>query len=849
MRRAFRIHHDPAPGETVQLVVDYLPEAMRPIGDGWWEANADVGEDSVYYYRAVADDGSVTRIDHGRPRRPLGEYVIIDRWRPADPARMARHSTLFKIGIGRHWPEARGASGLRLTLRLHEPSIRPGSRVAVIGSDPSLGAWDESGARRMTASPFPWWTLTVDLERPDEPGRYSYLIVDDAGTIIHRESDQLPLPPCPTSTVVTDERLRGLPDWRGTGVAVPVFSLRTARSFGVGDFADLAAFGQWASQCGISVIRILPLNDTISHHRWTDSNPYRPISVQALHPLYTDVRDLPGFGDLGADVMVLGTDLNAGSDVDYERVIRAKLNILRDVFDASEPDPQAVAFAEEHWDWLGPYAYWCTLRDRHGTPDMSAWGADAVFDPARLEAAKSDAEHRDLEFWCWVQFHLHRQLTSAVEQVHRLGIAIEGDLPIGVAVNGVETWTHPELFLGGRRAGTPPDGNAIRGRDWGVTTYDWDAMAADGYAWWKGRFVAMGRYADAYRIGQVSAFFRVWEIPEGAVDGLLGVLRPCRPLNREELMTHLPGADIAWLSRPTIDMDVLHRRFGATAPAVRERCFTGDAAALRFSDSLGSQAAIVDASEAGAFDGLGNRATVTRHLLDLRADAPLMEVPGGHHPRASWQATEAYQRLAPHERDAFDVMAIDFFHHRHTGLWRAQGMRTLPAVTDVTPLLPCGEDLAMVPEMVPALMADLGVLRVAVERTPERPGEWRSDPGDAPYLSVVTPDTHDMAPIRLWWSEARSAARRYWSEVLGGSGDAPLEATPDVCTAIVGSHLASPAMLAMFQLQDLLATVPGAAGPDPTNERINDPAVADHRWRYRCHLAVSDLPVRDWSRR
>ncbi len=848
MRRAFRVHHDPAPGESVQLIIDYLPEGMRPIGGGWWEAAADVDEGSVYYYRVVDEAGRVTRIDHGRPRRPLGESVIIDRWRAADPARMARHSALFKSGIGRHWPEAQGASGLRLTIRLHEPSIEPGNRVAVVGSDPVLGAWDESEARRMTASPYPWWTLTLDLEHPEEPGEYSYLVIDTDGGVVHRDPMRHPLPPCPASTIVNDEAIVGLPDWRGTGVAVPVFALRTERSFGVGEFRDLMPFADWAASCGISLIQVLPLNDTIKDHSWGDSYPYNPISVRALHPLYMDLFDLPGSANLDPGIRDLGRALNREPEVAYERVMEAKLAILRELFAEAPPDTAEQGFRSENWEWLGPYAHWCSLRDHFGTSNMTQWGADEHYDPARLEAALADAEHRDLEFWCWVQYHLHRQLGRAVEHIHSLGIALKGDLPIGVAPNSVETWTRPELFHLGTQAGAPPDDFAIRGQNWGFPTYDWDAMAADEYQWWKDRFVAMHAYADAYRIDHILGFFRIWEIPRDAVDGLLGVFRPCKPLTRAEVEAHLPQADLGWLIRPMIDLDVLHRRFGDQAPSVRERCFTGEDGDLRFRPTFSNQRAVADASIAGAFDGLGNRSTVTRHLLDLRADAPLMEVEGGYHPRISWQATEAYQRLPGHEKGAFDTMATDFFHHRHTGLWRAQGIRSLPAVVDVTPLLPCGEVLGMVPDMVPALMEELGILGLEIERMPKTPGAWRADPSSAPYLSVVSPATHDMAPLRLWWAEDRSAAQRYWTEVLGRDGEAPERASDEVCRVIIGNHLSSPAMLAVVQLQDLLATVPEARRPDIAAERVNVPSDRQHRWRYRCHLDVGDLPVRDWQR-
>ncbi|NND85230.1 MAG: 4-alpha-glucanotransferase, partial [Acidimicrobiia bacterium] len=738
MRRAFRIHHEPEQGDVVQLVVDYLPDEMTPIGDGWWEANADVDIDTPYYYRVVGTDGSVRRIDHGRARKPLGESIIIDRWRVEDPTRLARHSALFKRARGRLWTEEQGASGLRLTIRLHESAIPAGHRVAVYGSDPALGEWDEQQALPMTVSPFPWWTVTTNLERPEEASEYRYLIIDEAGTVVHREDVHHRLPPCPSSTIVTDERLHGLPPWRGTGVAVPVFSLRTAASMGVGEFADLAPFAEWASGCGIDLIQILPINDTTNEHAWADSYPYDPISVHALHPLYLRVQDLPG-ADEAADVIAdHATQLNAEPEVAYEKVMASKLILLRQLYTGASDHADAEAFAAREWEWLGPYATWCALRDAFKTSRMSEWGEYEVFDQAFVASMRAEPEVR---FWCWVQYHLHRQLQDAVEAVHSLGIALKGDLPIGVAPNSVETWTSPGLFHLGTQTGAPPDDFAVRGQNWGFPTYDWDAMAVDEYRWWRDRFTAMAQYCDAYRIDHILGFFRIWEIPEHAVDGLLGWFRPCLPLSRDDVHTALPNADIDWLCRPEVDAPVLERRFGSVHQAIREQCFTGSDTDLRFSVEFPDQRSIVAASEAGAFDHLGDRASITRHLLDLRADAPLMAREDGFAPRISWHATEAYRRLPGHEKEAFDRLANDFFYQRHNHQWHASGVQGLPPVVDATPMLPCGEDLGMVPDMVPTLMREMGILSLEIERMPKTMGAWRADPTTAPYLSVVSPAT------------------------------------------------------------------------------------------------------------
>ncbi len=228
-------------------------------------------------------------------------------------------------------------------------------------------------------------------------------------------------------------------------------------------------------------------------------------------------------------------------------------------------------------------------------------------------------------------------------------------------------------------------------------------------------------------------------------------------------------------------------------------------------------------------------------MLDAAAEVLLVEVDGGYQPRISWEATEPYQRLTPDQQVRFDALAIDFFHHRHTVQWEQQGRTTLPAVVAATDLLACGEDLGMVPDLVPRLMNEMGLLSLEIERMPKRLGAWIADPAEAPYLSVVSPSTHDTTTIRMWWEEDRALIDRYWREALREEGDPPATATPAVCEAIVRRQLASPAMLCVIPMSDLLAIDGELRRPEIATERINDPANRHNKWRYRLQLSLADL--------
>jgi 4-alpha-glucanotransferase len=472
------------------------------------------------------------------------------------------------------------------------------------------------------------------------------------------------------------------------------------------------------------------------------------------------------------------------------------------------------------------------------------WDGHHRFHPERLEAMRTRGAtgHHDLMFHCWVQHHLHRQLGEAADHARSRGVALKGDLPIGVSPTSVETWVHPELFHLGTQAGAPPDAFAVRGQNWGFPTYDWDRMADDGYAWWRERFRAMAEHVDVYRIDHVLGFFRIWEIPRHAVDGLLGRFRPCLPLSADEIAAALGDIPVDRLLRPTVDVELLETRFGEDAEQVRARCFSGPDDDLVLSGGPTTQQEVVAAFAGGAFGRLADttRADIRRGLLDIVADVMLMEVEGGYHPRISWEATETYRRMPPEQQAAFDALAIDFFHRRHDELWEEQGRTALAAVVDATDMLSCGEDLGMVPEFVPGVMNDLGLLSLEIERMPKSLGAWISDPGRAPYLSVVSPGTHDTSPLRDWWQEDPGITERYWHAALGRWGDPPASATPEVIEAIIRRHLAGPAMLCIAPLTDMLAMDEDLRRSDGTTERVNDPADRHHRWRHRLHVTVED---------
>lgn len=433
--------------------------------------------------------------------------------------------------------------------RLFEPWIPRGHRPVVVGSIPELGEWEPNDAVYLTAMEDGWWAAAIDLPTTDGLA-YKYVIVAPDGTVRWEPGADRTLPAGFGEFEVVDHGIDGLGGWRGAGVSVPVSALRTRTSLGIGQFTDLMPLAQWASSVGLSVIQILPVNDTIEHHDDRDAAPYDPISVNALHPVYLDLRELVAHHPEAADR--LGVELDAvearfSVHADRGEVMDTKWTLAAQCFEIMiEHDAAAVAeFVAAEWAWLGDYAAWCVLRDAYGTPDPAGWGIDAVHHPDKVAAMAdpSAGTHRSMAFHCWLQYHLHRQFDTAVEFAEMAGVRLMVDVTFGVSTHSVETWAHPEAFRADRSVGAPPDAFADGGQNWRFPAWDWDHATA----WWRRRLEGLD--ADVFRLDHVLGFFRTWEIPSDADDARLGGFHPCLPLGADDL----PGFDPDALATPEGD--------------------------------------------------------------------------------------------------------------------------------------------------------------------------------------------------------------------------------------------------------------------------------------------------------
>lgn len=580
----------------------------------------------------------------------------------------------------------------------------------------------------MTWNPGDIWTVCLDKITAADLKDYFYMVMRD-GLIQRLEWEhhsakgsraksleiedrwtECPIPGCPFPMKHSAEKFDRA-GFRGAGTAVPVFALRSENDFGIGEFRDLRPMVDWAASTGQCILQLLPINDTTRKGEWKDSYPYSPVSSFALHPLYIHLQDV-GVKETAA-FKKLQKELNGLSEIDYPRVFKEKMALLRKAYDKQGGKDLAsrayATFHKENAFWLDEYSQFCAKRD-----------------------------HNEPEYHCWIQYHLDKQLSEEVAYARKKGVSLKGDLPIGVSGDSADAYFHPELFNLDSSAGAPPDYFSTDGQNWGFPTYNWEEMAKDDFAWWKSRLKKMSEYFDAFRIDHILGFFRIWEIPTEFKNGLMGHFNPAMPYSADEIRS---------LQLPL------------------EGLFHED----------------------------------PRH-------------PGKYQPLI----TPDTSKIEWWQKERYDALYNDFFYHRHDEFWRRNAERKLPELLSASGMLACGEDLGMVPDCVPGVMDHWKVLSLEMAQM---------DKGHAwPYLSVCATSSHDMATLRMQNDEAGKGDLAGWE-----------------VKRILGDHLNSCCMLAIFPLQDWIALDENLRRKDFRNERVNEPANPDHHWRYRMHLNVEDL--------
>ena len=738
MKLKFTIHYGTQWGENLVVGITYRSQdhtekyrkLLMTTTDGYqWELETSAIESRQhpitsfsYCYQVEDADGNVLRREWEAVPRvycfdSTKNYILADQWREI-PLQYHLYSNAYLTT--QFMPLGEQTEALRVPLyrktilfRVSAPQLQRGQSVAIIGSHPALGSWNPARYLRMEYLGRFDWLLSVNVDAIPLPIEYKYVIVDDEthSLLAWEEGDNRT-----TEGLISSEQPVGIPDgtvlvaygenlrvkehtWRAAGVVIPVFSLRSEHSFGVGDFGDLRRMVDWAVATGMKVIQILPVNDTSASHTWSDSYPYNIVSAFALHPQYLDLEAL---GVLKQKAQMTAyrrqqQELNALGYTDYEAVERVKGAYVQELF--AERGQQALdskefkAWFAENKDWLEPYAKW-------------AAGKAIVSNDTSLTSETS------ISRIYYIQYNLHLQLKAAADYAREKGVVIKGDVPIGVNRDSVETALHPKLFHMKAQTGAPPDAFSQNGQNWGFPTYHW---GKDLEVWFRRRCSWMEQYFDAIRIDHVLGFFRIWEIPDDAVFGIMGHFSPALPMTIGEIEYFGLSFRKDLFTRPFINDRVLDRLFGIHAPYVKDHFL------IPRSYGLYDLKAEYDTQKKvrKVFEGRGdeNSLWIRDGLYRLISGVLFLEDPQQpemYHPRIGVYNEPVYDALTADEKDAFMRLYNNYYYQRHNFFWGSKALQRLSASFGATRMLCCAEDLGMLPDCVHSVLDQLRILTLEI---------------------------------------------------------------------------------------------------------------------------------------
>lgn len=875
---SFNIEYRTSWGEEVR-VTGSIPElgnnqsdkatSLHTVDGTHWTAEVKIQipeSKTILYSYQIYRDGKMIRSEWNSLPRTLyvtnnlkKNYRIVDCWKNLPEQQYFYTSAFTESLLAHHKRNAAPKSYKKgLLIKAYSPCIDSDHCLVLCGNQKSLGDWNPDKATLMSDSNFPEWQVEIDAEKINFPLEYKFVLFNKKEKRViaweNNPNRYLANPQIGANeTLAIGDRYVyfSTQSWKGSGVAIPVFSLRSEKSFGVGDFGDLKLMIDWAARTNQKVVQILPINDTTMTHSWTDSYPYNSISIYALHPMYADLKQMGTLKSKKqmADFNKRQKELNSLSTVDYEAVNQIKWEYFHLIF--KQNGEQVLAseafhhFFEANKEWLLPYSAFSYLRDTYKTPNFREWPKYKNYDVEEITKLchPTSDEYSQIAIYFYIQFNLHLQLLAATEHARRNGVVLKGDIPIGISRNSVEAWTEPHYFNLNGQAGAPPDDFSVNGQNWGFPTYNWDVMEQDGYAWWMKRFRKMSEYFDAYRIDHILGFFRIWEIPMHAVHGLLGQFVPALPMTREEIEGYGLTFNKDLFLKPYIHEYFLKQIFGPHTDYVKQTFIesSGTWESYRMRPEFDTQRK-VEAYFTGKSDE--DSIWIRDGLYALISDVlfvPDRNDPNKYHPRIGVQHDYIYRALNDWEKSAFNRLYDQYYYHRHNDFWGQQAMKKLPQLTQSTRMLVCGEDLGMIPDCVAWVMNDLRILSLEIQRMPKDSSMEFGYTEQYPYRSVCTISTHDMSTLRGWWEEDYQQTQRYYNSMLGHYGNVSVVATSKDCEEVVRKHLNSNSILCILSLQDWMSMDEKWRNPNVQEERINIPANPRHYWRYRMHLTMEQL--------
>lgn len=299
------------------------------------------------------------------------------------------------------------------------------------------------------------------------------------------------------------------------GINIPLFSLRSRSSAGIGEFLDLLPMISWAKQVGFDIIQLLPLNDSGGN-----SSPYSAISAFALNPIHISLTALPHLDQVPGALVRLRTlhDMNHDQRIDYPTVSSLKQSILFQYFkfffeEYSHTEGYRQFIASN--PWLLPYSVFKAVNIQRHWESWQHWPESYQMPNEELLNKFAQDFPSEVSFHTFLQFLCFEQFKKVKDEASRIGVLIKGDIPILIDRQSADVWYQRHLFNLTLSAGAPPDQYSQEGQNWEFPIYNWNAIENSGYQWWKERLAVASQFYDLYRLDHIVGFFRIWAIPPG----------------------------------------------------------------------------------------------------------------------------------------------------------------------------------------------------------------------------------------------------------------------------------------------------------------------------------------------
>ncbi len=545
MNIRFRVNIDASEGEQAYLTGSspvlgkYDPDKAYKLteikddnGSSFWSADIqfDTQLERILFYKYFIKDKSGTiRYEAGGGRRlalnsSVRNVETHDEWQLfteespflTDPFAHVFYGSKFSPYTQTH------KRPYELIIRAVVPNIPEGCSIVICGDSRELGRGNPSKGVRMSRLKGLKWIAHFQIDgMKGKKWNYRFAKVCDAtGEVEFEKAEKrsLTLPEVDKyDTFITEHTDVCFTPYRPhyAGCTIPLFSLRSKDSCGIGEIGDLKLLVDWAKKCGIRILNILPLNDTLQHFNGLDSSPYNCISSFGLNPIYLSLKPLGTLHDKmkakeAAEEM---RSLNRRAMVDYEDVISFKMNYLRMLYREQGIDTSAqpgyYKFVKGNRNWLFSYATFCSLRDRYKTADFRKWSAHSEYSQDFVESLyrgiSGDKElEENFRFYIYLQYHLYNQMVEAIGYAHRNGIALKGEYPMNVSPNSVPAWKYPHYFRFDEESAERRlaiDTAAQTGAS--APVFNWEEMSHDNFKWWRSRLRAISDYYDLYSIGRI----------------------------------------------------------------------------------------------------------------------------------------------------------------------------------------------------------------------------------------------------------------------------------------------------------------------------------------------------------